>query len=431
MNVTGMLIPSKPMQAKVITRECVPKELTNVFNGLLQTAQIPNPLGNQTGEKPEPKSSEDLLKSLFSQVPEEVKEKLLAELKESDNIDQIGEGLHLSAGMMQQLKALIDVQLSSTDNKQVPVEQTRVAATITPIVVPINKKEVLQQLGDISKKAESLLSSLTDQKSIAKLAPEIQKLLEKWTSLENKLGATKEVNIASLNQSSANGTKTETVWRELVSAFQKRNQFVTSQQYNTNAKVTSTDITKWISNALSKQKVSEQSTTMQANLTTMPISKVEQYVIHLNQTQNTQNNSQQLVDKFQDVIKTSKFLTLNNGSSQLNISIKPTNLGEMMVKLTQINGEMTVKIIVASAAAKEMLESNMTQLKHMFSPQQVVIEKQEMQTQQSQNLHQDKDQQSMDNDDQSQSDNPNKDEQKQSSEEFERFFQEVLMNEKV
>src|SRR5699024_4075522 len=44
----------------------------------------------------------------------------------------------------------------------------------------------------------------------------------------------------------------------------------------------------------------------------------------------------------------------------------------------EMNGEMTVKITVSSQATKKMLEANIHQLKNMFSPHQVVIEKQEI-----------------------------------------------------
>src|SRR5690625_7091782 len=49
----------------------------------------------------------------------------------------------------------------------------------------------------------------------------------------------------------------------------------------------------------------------------------------------------------------------------------------MMVRLEEVNGEMTAKIIVTTEAAKKALQSNIHQLKNMFSPHQVVIERQD------------------------------------------------------
>ncbi|WP_404452622.1 flagellar hook-length control protein FliK [Virgibacillus necropolis] len=446
MNITGMPI-QLPMQTQAVTREKIPNELSNVFKGLLQNVKLPNATVGETGNQQKSQAPKDLL-NLLASLPKELKEQLatllkgteenpntlsveskeqiLTLLKEAGYIEQTIDGSSLSVDMLQQLKELLGNMTKANTNNQIIVEKAGVTPVIDTSVVPINKKEIVQQLVEISKKAESLLSGIMDQKSIVKLASEIQKLLEKWTGLEKKLNG---VQVG--NQTNANSTKAETVWRELVNAYQKRSQFVTTQQYNTDAKVTSSDVAKWINNALTKQSVTDPVSVNHVGSSSMPISKVEQYVIHLNQSQNTQSQGQQLVDKFQEVMKTSNFLTMKNGSTQLSIALRPANLGEMMVKLTQINGEMTVKIMVASAAARDMLESNMHQLKHMFSPQQVMIEKQEIQTQQSQNMQQEKDQQSMNSDDQSQSEHSSRDEQNQSNDDFEKQFHEILMNEKV
>src|SRR5699024_10698520 len=67
------------------------------------------------------------------------------------------------------------------------------------------------------------------------------------------------------------------------------------------------------------------------------------------------------------------------GQSALSITLNPSNIGEMLVRMTEVDGEMMVKIVVTTSRAKEMLESNMHQLRHMFSPHQVQIERQEAQ----------------------------------------------------
>nr|WP_280922993.1 flagellar hook-length control protein FliK [Virgibacillus litoralis] len=121
---------------------------------------------------------------------------------------------------------------------------------------------------------------------------------------------------------------------------------------------------------------------------------------------------------------------MQNGTSQLNITLRPENLGDMMVKLTQINGEMTVKIMVTSHAAKEMLESNMHQLRNMFSPQQVVVEKQEVSSQQAQTNQSEQDDQNNSGQEQDQSNHSEQDDQEGEGD-FETQFQNILMNEKV
>nr|WP_281349716.1 flagellar hook-length control protein FliK [Ornithinibacillus caprae] len=123
-----------------------------------------------------------------------------------------------------------------------------------------------------------------------------------------------------------------------------------------------------------------------------------------------------------------------NGTNQLSITLRPDNLGEMMVKLTQVNGEMTVKILVSSQAAKEMLESNINQLKTMFSPHQVQIERQDVNAQQQgQNMQKDQDGQAYKEQNENQSKQSSSDQNNQQGNEsdFEATFQELMLNEKV
>ncbi|GEL75875.1 flagellar hook-length control protein FliK [Tenuibacillus multivorans] len=115
--------------------------------------------------------------------------------------------------------------------------------------------------------------------------------------------------------------------------------------------------------------------TMQLN---SHMTRQEQLMIH--HTRPSQHviqssNQQQMIDQLQELIQTTRFGKVG-GKNQLSIQLKPSNLGEMMIRFTQIDGQMTVKISVMAQGAKEMLEQNLHQLRHMFSPNQVVIERQ-------------------------------------------------------
>src|SRR5699024_1026662 len=127
------------------------------------------------------------------------------------------------------------------------------------------------------------------------------------------------------------------------------------------------------------------------------------------------------------IIKSSRFLA-NNGMNQLSIALKPQNMGDMMVKFTQMDGEMTVKIIVSSNMTRHMLESNIKELRHMFSPHQVVIEKQDIGSQYIQKeLHDETTYSDEEHQEKQQQDDP----KQQNDNDFETTFLELLMNEKV
>ncbi|MGP4106986.1 flagellar hook-length control protein FliK [Virgibacillus sp. L01] len=336
------------------------------------------------------------------------------------------QGGTLEAQVMKMLEGAVK-KLTSEQDSKTEVKAASLLAFIEQSPI-ISDKNLQKQFEALFAKAEKLLSQVTDQKSASKAAPELLKVLEQWTALEKKQNTNQTMILQDLPKS---GSKEQAVWKELLQSFQKRNQLASKLQYNSDAKVTSNDVSKWLQNAVGSQTNSDKVSGQQSmSLTSsVPLSKVEQYVIHMNQNQDTKPVDKQLMDQFQKVMKTSKFLTMQNGRSQLNITLRPENLGDMMVKLTQMNGEMTVKIMVSSHAAKEMLESNMHQLKNMFSPQQVVVEKQEVSSQQAQtNLSEEE--QNTDEHEQGQSDHSEQDEQ-QEEEDFETQFQNILMNEKV
>lgn len=365
-------------------------------------------------------------------------------ISESDNVEEInGNWLNMDA-LPTKIKELlynimpesgnqadVTIPASEMDGNEINLYQFTELGGMPLVMVEevvvdlaVNQKE----LAAIVEKVETLLSQIENKQDIKKVAPKILDLLQQWTSMEKKLGNRESGMLSTLNKNE--GTKEQAIWRELVQSFQKRDQLAAKQHYNSDSKVTSSDVAKWIGNAIENQGNVERPAG-QPNVTDMPITRLEQHVIHLNQARGSQSTGKQLIEQFQKIMQASKFSTMLNGTNQLSITMRPENLGELMVRLTQVNGEMTVKILVTSQATKEMLEANMGQLRNMFSPQQVLIEKQELTAQQEQNSQKEKGDQEGQSKDQNkpQYQDQNNDEQ-HLEDDFETQFQELL-NEKV
>ncbi|WP_188205808.1 flagellar hook-length control protein FliK [Alkalibacillus aidingensis] len=194
-----------------------------------------------------------------------------------------------------------------------------------------------------------------------------------------------------LNQQQNNGfQQTDSKWQQLL---QKVSQQLASQQPQLNQLSTKSDqevsmIKNALRQILGQPSSSKGLTDNQLQMNFRPgdsmdqlgtMSKLEQYTIHLSRTgggqQTSSSNQQQIIEQLQKIIQSSQF-GRSNGTNQLTIQLKPANLGNMTLQFTQIDGQMAVKISVMSHAAKEMLENNLNQLRHMFSPSQVVIERQ-------------------------------------------------------
>lgn len=165
--------------------------------------------------------------------------------------------------------------------------------------------------------------------------------------------------------------------------FEKRFALAQKTSYQADTTVTSKEVLKWVKAAIeqtSQQGEQSNSTFGQLFSQHRTDSSIEQLHIQLgDQVETTEQLSDQLISEFEKAISQSAFLQGKNGSQQLLLKLAPESLGTIRVELTEIDGEMLVKLTASSQMAKEALEANIKELRHMFSPQNIVIEKQESQ----------------------------------------------------
>lgn len=229
------------------------------------------------------------------------------------------------------------------------------------------------------------------------------------------------------------GTRQEKqLFQKLMTTIQNRAEM--PKTYHQQTHVTGKEMVKWVKqsfggewNREAKNMTSKQSDMPQATI--LPSARVEQHVIQMNQSQDSSSLQKQLHQKLEQLIQSSRMFTNAKGNMEMQIKLRPGNLGDLTVKFAQVNGEMAVKILATSQAAKDLLEGNMKQLRHMFSPQQVVIEKVEassMQQQLQQELSSEEDK-GHGQDRRKQEHHPEREE----TDEEELSFHELLMNEKV
>lgn len=179
------------------------------------------------------------------------------------------------------------------------------------------------------------------------------------------------------NQQSGSSNKWQQLLQQLQQQINQQNLNQPSVQHRQDVAAIRQSLTQLLNNQTSDQSMSA------ARLDQLfgdqnQMSKLEQFTIHLaraNGQQSTSNMSsqQQMIEQLQRIIQSSNFGRAN-GAQNLTIQLKPANLGQMTLQFMQIDGQMGVKISVMSQAAREMLESNINQLRHMFQPNQVVIE---------------------------------------------------------
>ncbi len=297
---------------------------------------------------------------------------------------------------------------------------------------------VSEEIDILLTQIQTLISQLETEEEVWKASPKVLELLHQWQHFSKEKGTpnsllagqmplySEETN--SLKAWKNEDTRESKIWNYIFDTFQKREHFAGKQRYNADSNVTVTDVAKWLGNAIEKENLSVM--TIQSNQT-VPISNLEQHVIHIHPLQPTQNAEQQLMDQFEKIVESTKLSVLPNQRNHLTVLLRPDNMGEMMVRFTQVNGEILVKILVTSAAAKEMLESNIHQLKNMFSPHQVVVERQDASLQQTANMQKEQEDGQLTEQEKQQSEQSEHKDNQQNEGSFESQFEELLMNEKV
>lgn len=291
---------------------------------------------------------------------------------------------------------------------------------------PVDFPELESEVNELFAKIEQQLMQVKTQEDAVKAAPKVLEYLMAWQQLSGKAGNHTELMPLVIR---GGNQQTPVMWQDLVKLYQQKMNFHTKSVYALESKVTNTDIVRWLSNTLNMTVHQEQPiATPQAQTVQMPISQVEQMVIQLPQNSDNNQAGKALLEQFNRFIDT-KSLASQQLKGQLAITLKPANLGEMLVRFTQVDGEMLVKIMVTTKAAKEMLEANSQQLRHMFAPHQVVIERNDPNVQQAQAAYKEEGQaEKQEQDDQSSSGNQ---QEKDDNETFASLFDELILNEKV
>ncbi|WP_100399343.1 flagellar hook-length control protein FliK [Bacillus sp. FJAT-44742] len=104
-------------------------------------------------------------------------------------------------------------------------------------------------------------------------------------------------------------------------------------------------------------------------------SKAEQLYIYLGENKTTYRRQQEFIRQFQEIMGRSSLQQLSNGQQQLSIKLFPENLGRLDIQFTHINGKLAARMIVSSSGARELIESQLSQLRFLFQQQNLSVEK--------------------------------------------------------
>ncbi|MFY4773889.1 flagellar hook-length control protein FliK [Metabacillus sp. RGM 3146] len=105
------------------------------------------------------------------------------------------------------------------------------------------------------------------------------------------------------------------------------------------------------------------------------LTKVEQFHLFVKtQPSAGKVDEQEFLKQFQQLLSKS-VVTNSNGTQRLMIRLYPERLGQIQVEISQHDGKLTAKITAMNSAVKDLIESNLHQLKQSFTSQQMQIDK--------------------------------------------------------
>ncbi|MFS0823609.1 flagellar hook-length control protein FliK [Bacillus sp. 1P02SD] len=110
------------------------------------------------------------------------------------------------------------------------------------------------------------------------------------------------------------------------------------------------------------------------------LSKVEQFSLFVEQSGKQLPNQQQFIKQFQNILAKSNFFN-SGGQQKLLINLYPEHLGSLRIELLQSESGMIARIMASTTQAKELVESQLTNLKHTFLAQNISVEKIEVSSQ--------------------------------------------------
>lgn len=324
-----------------------------------------------------------LSNSLANGIPLEILQAGIGLEGELDLLDEGEVPVHLFPYPLPVNRESVLFKEENTFEEDSPLDQKVEVDQALPVSI---LKDIPEKLESLSKQILQVLNQIISGEKVSIQDAKLLSLLKEYVKIK-KLGDRLHIPLQPVKLAEVDLTaEAKELFQRLISSFERRSKLTESGRYMNESVVNDKTLTEWLQNILKDMNINpedQQNTQLNHRQGTdnlsMPMTKTEQFIIHVQRQDQDLSTTfeRQILQKFEQAIRTTQFLRANNGPNQLIFHLKPENLGEMLVRLVEIDGEMTAKIIVTSEASRRALQANIHQLKNMFLPHQLIIEKQD------------------------------------------------------
>lgn len=265
---------------------------------------------------------------------------------------------------------------------------------LIPIEEMMNLEDLTAALGMTKEELQSIIEqllgeqmSMDDVWAILEQTPallaQITAVLQGESNVVTPKEATKVVEFLKLAETL--GVKTDTVYqqqyqlnqtKDLLQSFASRFQSATQQETTKTATFQQVvqQLTQTTQQATQQTTVKQETDTIQVNANQQQTTTVTTKTVTVTLPAQPSSQSEALAKEIQNLLNRSQ-LSNNQGTMRLVLKLFPENLGQIRIEVMQKDGILQARLLATTTAGKELLDSNLNQLKSAFVAQNIQMER--------------------------------------------------------
>ena len=257
---------------------------------------------------------------------------------------------------------------------------------LIPVEEMMNVEDLTAALGITKEELQSIIEqllgeqmSMDDVWAILEQTPallaQITAVLQGESNVVTPKEATKVVEFLKLAESLS--VKTDTVYqqqyqlnqtKDLLQSFASQFQSATQQETTKNATF------QQVVQQLTQTAVKQETDTTQVNANQQQTTTVTTKTVTVTLPAQPSAQSEALTKEIQNLLNRSQ-LSNNQGTMRLVLKLFPENLGQIRIEVMQKDGILQARLLATTAVGKELLDSNLNQLKSAFVSQNIQMER--------------------------------------------------------
>ena len=257
---------------------------------------------------------------------------------------------------------------------------------LIPVEEMMNLEDLTAALGITKEELEAILQQLLGEQmpmndvwavleQTPALLAQITAVLQGESNVVTPKEATKVVEFLKLAETLS--VKTDTVYQQQYQLNQTKDllqSFVNKFQSVTQQETTKSTTFQQVVQQLTQTTVKQEADTTQVNASQQQATTVTTKTVTVTLPAQPSSQSEALAKEIQNLLNRSQ-LSNNQGTIRLVLKLFPENLGQIRIEVMQKDGLMQARLLATTAAGKELLDSNLNQLKSAFVAQNIQMER--------------------------------------------------------